>query len=636
MERAWHNRGGRAVARLLGGLSALCLVQCSPTFVKWYPPCHGASDPRPGPGETVLDPDPESGFVVLTSRFVPFVKPRTFREVRSPAELQELWADWELRGPVPDADFAKYRVLLFTDLDLCFGGLGGSELVQVFVREDGQIRFELAPDPIVRQCLDSEYVDPTALYVVEVARDRMAATRAALWGGERAFCDGAGASSDAGRSELRRAVPGASECTQDKPPEHLHAGIDSVLRPPALGGVSLEYLSDRSPVFVVHHLDGTFDVVAGDAPSVYDFIRDPHFRVIGLREAVRWSCEEGRFRSTTGSYDEFGVPVLALTPRPLDLYRWTQSADGSLVVPSGARHSGYGPRRVTPRRAFVWARDDELVPFWDGEKPKRLRDVSQAPVGTYVHVIATLDMVPGRSRLCDYVTSSPELKCVLPTLPTPGVTTWWPPVPDPSFSRVFIPGPFAGRFTPDGLSDLTAAPIFELVTGDDDIRPRAWPSIQLKPALSAVGAIERGVVAAGGVEATLGGRVSPWAHRPAEFLLGDLAVDARVRLIAGPGPPELFAGLSVFFARYDLVRRWEYPSWPTLVVPEAGVGHAGDRTFPYVSGSVPVEYRFESPRLRRHPLDAHDVLGVRFSPFVIVPAPISQWMAGMSVGLSLW
>jgi hypothetical protein len=604
-------------------------------------PAAGCRADAPSAGEVALDPDPDGGFVVLAFRPVPFVKPRTFAVFDSAEALRARWRDWEVPGPVPEADFGKYEVLLLAEDEQCSGGLGGAELDQLLLGSEGRVSFQFAP-AFDFACEATEGLRRTSLYVVAVARNRLRAATP-RFGGTRVSCRNASGRRTPVPTAGPEPAPAASPCTEALPPASPRAGTDSVLQPPARGGVALQYLADGTPVFVVRHPDGSIDVLASDLPSRYEVLADRRLAIAGLAQSLGWNASSARFQGPSGTYDEYGVPVLALAWRSIDLYAWSPGEGGSMVVPRGARHPGHGPRRVAPTRAFacVDARGvaRPQVPWANlfvADRVVSLSEARQRPIGTRTTVDADLDLAPGRARLCDSWPTHGWTQCAGATWAALGVA--WQPAPPRGFrDSAWIHGPLAGRVAENGLAEVVlfgSGPYY-----DDVLRPVEWPSIRVKTSVAAIAAAAHDRGGATGVEAAIGARATPWPRAStAERVLGDLALDVRVRWIAPPGAggSEIFGGLAVFFEQYGPLRSWEYPALATVAVPEVGVGHAGSRTFPYATWTVPIGYRFVSPRLRRHPIDAADVLGVRVAPFVTLPSPASAWIAGATLGVTIW
>src|SRR5580692_1889519 len=90
--------------------------------------CGTPQTPRAAGAEEVLLPDPARGYVFLAFRAAPHVKAGTLRTADDADTLRQLWRDFAIPGPVPEADFAAYEVVFFAAYDHCHGGDGWHRL----------------------------------------------------------------------------------------------------------------------------------------------------------------------------------------------------------------------------------------------------------------------------------------------------------------------------------------------------------------------------------------------------------------------------------------------------------------------------------------------------------------------------
>jgi hypothetical protein len=585
--------------------------------------------------DVVLVADPSAGFILLAVRPVSYVKPGRLFAADDAETLRHLWRDLEIPGPVPEADFASQTVVLFADYDTCHGGNGGAELQRLTLSADGRVEPAFAY-PATYACEQSwvRFV-PTVLYAVAVRRDRLPRDRRLVLAPARV--------------RWLKEVPATEEvkatCTvQARPPsvpgvDSAAPGADSVLAVPPPGVTSQQELADGTPVFVVRHRDGALDVFASDAPNWLDVMQHPSYPVRGLRDAVRWGCRTRRFSSGVGVYDEYGVPVSALQWRSLDRYRTVAAGDGSVLVPFAGRERGYGPRRLSsPPDAVVVG--PVLHPY-AGFPELTVADALTQPPGSLVVVKGDLVLEPRSAAfLCDGLRGVDEWpECAGARAVAEGVG--WS-----RESRWLIRGPFAARVTGRGtgraLTDVTLLNVPYFVPAWESIdRTHDWRTLKVEGTLSTIG-VAGSSGAAIGAEASLSARTTPW---PLGSLLRvlvseDVGLALRARWLASTGSARFESrfGVAAVFEDSSVYRDWSYPSVLGLVWPEAGVGIREGAVFPYVSWSLPVEYRLESPDLRRHPFAARDVLGVRVAPMAMVSFPPSaaEVLVGLSLGLSLW
>jgi hypothetical protein len=266
-----------------------------------------------------------------------WVKVDTSRVAESQSELRRLWRELEIDAPEPKVDFARYLVIVFSERDGCEGGRGGAELEGLFVHDDGS--YEPAYAPVVGDyCYEHSNPSSGVVYAVAVRRDRLPTVQRLRLATPRV----------PRLVPLRAAgAPKPLRCAPSLPPEP-GPGDDSPLTIPERGQVSLQYLRDERPVFVVRHHDDTVDVLAGDVRSQRRY-PGTSLAIEGLRDVVHWRAAEGRFWSSDGSYDEYGVPANpGAVWRSLDRYQATRIDDRTLSVARHARQSGYAPRPVLP------------------------------------------------------------------------------------------------------------------------------------------------------------------------------------------------------------------------------------------------------------------------------------------------
>jgi hypothetical protein len=583
--------------------------------------------------DVVLVADPSAGFILLAVRAVSYVKVERLFAADDAATLRRMWRDFEIPGPLPEADFATYTVVLFADYDTCHGGNGGAELQRLTVSADGRVEPQFAY-PANYTCEEGwGRFKPTVLYAVAVRRDRLPRDRSLVLAPAR----------------VRRLknVPATEEikatCTVQAPSapgvDSVAPGADSVLTAPPPGVTSREELSDGTPVFVVRHQDGALDVFAADAPNWFDVIQLPSYPLRGLHDVVHWDCLTRRFGSIHGLYDEYGVPVSMLQWRSLDRYRTMAAGDASVLVSAAGREPGYGPRRLSSPPDTVWG--PELDPY-AGVPELTVAEALARPPGSRVVVKGELVLEPHSAALiCDDVrhfgTDWPE--CAGARAVAAGVG--WS-----AASRWGIRGPFAARLTgPESggaLTDVTLLNLNYYVPEYESLdRTLDWRPFKVEGTLSTMGVTGSGGGAIG-AEASVSARTTPW---PITNLLrfvvsDDVGVALRARWLASTRSARFESrfGIAAVFEDSSLYRDWSYPSVLGLLSPEAGVGIRDGEVFPYLSWSLPVEYRFESPFFRRHPFAARDVLGVRVAPTAMLSflPSATEVLVGLSLGLSFW
>jgi hypothetical protein len=206
-------------------------------------------------------------------------------------------------------------------------------------------------------------------------------------------------------------------------------------------------------------------------------------------------------------------------------------------------------------------------------------------------------------------------------------------------------GPFAVRVREDGLSDVVSEGRYyapELLEGG--ARWLDWRSPKLEATLSSFGAVGSGHAAIG-VDGSVSARTSPWAAGSVLRIVAgaDAGVAVRGRWFVSPqaGQPkggDYRFGVAPVLENSDVWRDWSYASPLGVVLPEVGLGLTAAGAFPYLGWSLPVEYHFESPRLRRHPFGVRDALGARVAPTVLLSfrRGSNDALYGVAAGVTFW
>jgi hypothetical protein len=160
-----------------------------------------------------------------------------------------------------------------------------------------------------------------------------------------------------------------------RPLDGAQGGLGLVDVPP-VGQVSAANLADGHPVFVVHQIDGTVEVI--DAFSTHD----PY----GLSKLVAWCPSSRTFDDVFhGSrWDESGTYMLGPAPSGLATYQSTIQPDGRVLVgsqvPSAPRPSP--GNRVNTVGAFCRTSDELTYPSIPGNVSDSPADVvASAPEG---------------------------------------------------------------------------------------------------------------------------------------------------------------------------------------------------------------------------------------------------------------
>jgi hypothetical protein len=578
--------------------------------------------------ENELLPDPATGFVVLAVRSVSYVKIGRLWVANDKATFGRLWTDLEIPGPVADADFGSYVVVLFADYDTCHGGNGWSELRRVFVRADGFLRPQFAriDDPVCEQ--DTTRATPTVAYAIALRRESI--PRGRLFG-----------LAPAQVVRLRKGADSEPAGPDDASPEPELSSPwdrDSILQPPSGALTKLAYLGDGTAVFIVRHVDSTLDVFAADAPSWFDVMKLANYPLSGLRTLLEWDAAARTFRSSVGTYDEYGVPVLALQWATLDRYRFTLDAHGSLVVPVDGRVSGYGPRKIAARPLVA---PGPAVRPYGRLSPLDLSRALAQPAGSRVVLTADLELGAGIPRLCDRVAPDCSGASVRALGLTWGAADHWG-----------IAGPFVARVSEGGVSDLTAQGPYYVPRTEPKLRPREFRDLKIEGAVLALSEFAGDTVSLG-AQASIAARLTPWkSYSLLPGLIGeDMGLSIRARWLSSvtSGTRDLRIGIAPILEDSNLYRDWSYPSPMGLFAPEVGFGRRSgglpdlsgqqaDETMPYVGWSLPITRRFVSPLVRRHPFDANDVLGIRIAAeahFLFPRAGIEKAYA-LSAGLTVW
>lgn len=561
--------------------------------------------------EIILEEDPRTGFFLEAMRVALFVKPGTFLTADDTETLEHIWSGYELPGRAPHVDFSTYRVALLFDFDECHGGNGFAELRRLFIGADGRVRPEFARDREIACAEARQTLVPTVAYVVALRRDRSPRVADLRLGPARVVT----------RRPPRKDAIGECAPPAGPPPR----GTDATLRAPAPGSVSVQYLSDGSPVFVVRHEDGSLDVFASDAPSAYDMNRSQSIPVRGLREQLRWYCAERRFHASAATYDEYGVPTMG-DVTSLGRYRSTMVGDDHVRVEPERRIPGYGPRRARPSTLLI---SGERMVAYDRFSSTDLLAALSRPLGARVVVDADL-VVGGHSlpRLCER-TNPP---CRGASAPARGLS--WGLTTEHAF-----PGPFAARVSDNGFSDITS------IQPTDDpewlhYRTR-FDTPHLEGFGSALGAVgSQG--AAAGAEAGLDAQIS-WsrAHNMGVVLVGaGTGVGFRARWLTrtDSGISELRLGIAPLLEHSNWDRVLVYPSPLGVALPEFGVATSQGRAFPYLAWSLPVVWHLESRLLRQHPFAVRDVMGFRVAPAALLSFRdgSADWLYALSVGATVW
>jgi hypothetical protein len=197
----------------------------------------------------------------------------------------------------------------------------------------------------------------------------------------------------------------------------------------------------------------------------------------------------------------------------------------------------------------------------------------------------------------------------------------------------------AARVSENGFTDVTSGPWSYIP--EALIRSGAWESVKFEGALSALGALRSGAPVLG-TEASLTAHATLWSadHLPRWLLGADTGFAVRGRWLAGSTPKnsEFQLGLAPILENSDAYRDQTYPSVLGLLLPEVGVGRSSGQTFSYLAWTLPVVFHLESPRERRHPFDARDVLGLRVAPTALVSfrAGSTDWLYGLFAGVTVW
>ncbi len=607
---ARRNESVRRALTVAIAVQALCLASCKAGALPALPALTGT--------EAVLLPDPNTGYILLSVWDAPYVKPGRLFRADDAESLWRLWRNFEIAGQPPSADFAKYIVVLFADLSMDEGGNGWGELRRLLLGADGAIHPEFAVPTLFAS---DEISHPPVLYVLAVRRDRLPVAAPLELGAAHVV-----ALPDA-------KAPAEATCV-GPPPPYPRPGEDSTLSVPEPGITALAYLSDGTPVFVARHADATLDVFAADTRG-YDVLGPPNLPLRGLRDEVVWDCAQRRFLSALGSYDEYGVPIAGARWESLERYAAIDGGPGVAIVRAHARPGpGYPPRPVaSPPEVWGGAR---LAPYAAGAALD-LDAAMALPAGSRVRLKANLLLeTDGPPRFCDRLRDVPgsgHPRCAGTSVDAVGVT-WSGAYPSE------INGPFSARVTARGLSDVAAADL----PGSEGGNPKRWDDgdgIEIGGFVSSLGAVGSGVAfvgAEGGLDARLRRRRSYTLLRA---LVGDeigVSVRARSLIPTSPGDTQLRVGVLPLLSDGDFVRQWFTPSALGLLVPEVGLGFTRGERFPFVAWSLPIDYHFESPRYRRHPYDARDVLGLRLSPQLLVSfrRDGADVLYGLSAGVSAW
>jgi hypothetical protein len=577
-------------------------------------------------------PIPEANFISFGARTTPYVKVGRLWTFQDAATLDRAWRDFEIPGPPPEADFEHYVVSFFAEYDRCYGGNGGREIDRLSLDSDGHLEPEFVRIPNLT--CEEAYVrfKPTVLHAFALRRDFLPAHHGLSLGPARIVLQKLAPASEAEKKACLAPLPPASR-----------PGEDSVLSLPEPGETTLQYLSDDRPVFVVRHADGAVDVFATDTPSIFDLMSSRSYPLHGFRNELQWNCSTRHFHSVT-EYDEYGRPVGVSGWPSLDRYRTVPVPDGSLRVLEGARISGYDSPRLASHAVTT-----SYAPILDSYASLPRVDLATTrtlPLGSRVRVNADLVIGIGAAqKLCrTSLASRSEPTCV----PAFGLT--WTPTrvtdADMNARRASwrMDGPFDVRIVEGGLSEVTkswggAGPEWE------DRRYHQYENPpEFAGTLAGFASYASKESAAGG-EASVSGRVDLWPRDPrfgwTAALVGQqggIALRSRWLLSLSSRSVEYRLGVAPIFESPSVYYEWVFPSLLGLALPEVGVGRDSTEIFPYLAWLLPVVYHFESRRLRRHPYDAADTVGIHLAPTVMTSFRHggTDVMYGGSLGAHIW
>lgn len=609
--------------------------------------CTGAQTVQPGmgamaragqlteaEGPRVLPHDLREGFVLWEVRDASLVKSGANFVASSQVELERYWRRFELRPPVPNLDFTKQIVLSFVELSLCSGGQGGREIERLRLWRDGWWQPELAA-PIGSVACPEAAAEP-GLGVIYV----MAVPRRTLFDGQpprRMMEPRTAPPPIATRTATCRVVTGPS-------PRHLDSeGLEeqSLLSVPEPGGVLLQYLRDGSPVFVVGHREGEIEVFAGDLRPFELPIASDDTVLRGLARPLFWDCSTRRF---SGQFDEYGKPVLTTPRRPMDQYAFTFTRDGRVLVNNTSRHSSSASGRVAPRGPFVVPVEGmEAFSDWPTLSLSQARSLAPGNLAKFEALLVVGGGQP--PRFCSG--RNPTVHSCRSGAPRAlGVRA------SRRTSAVGIPGRFVGRLHQAGFDQVVVLEVQgSLGTQAPASRPYGHQFPEISGGFSGLFGFSGGErnwgrrwILGGELKAEL--RTSlwdphQWPNRPhrERYLIGyDLGLGIRGRFWGEPanGQASWWLGLDPLLESPSYRRRWIAPSVLGLLLPEVGLGRNGLQTFPYIGWTFPVEWRWISPRQRKHPYNLRDVLGIQGSLLWLVPLtqPLSERVLGVTLGLS--
>jgi hypothetical protein len=263
-------------------------------------------------------------------------------------ELVALWRDAEIVAPLPQVDFARYRV---------FG----------FVDSDGPCPPEIATAVVDRRVLrlrgfDTRYACESLLVGIaevvaipsRIVPRSMVVVPVRQWG-------------EPGRAYAfdvpSRTTPSPPVALPSAPAAATPPGASGVVPMPAAGHIALETLPDGIEVWVVHRSDDSVSVLAS---TISDERR--------LRHALQWSTEDGR----PGSFDSHGHHVNGDAPLPG--YAFRRLSDVELEVFSRRSPDEGGPIEARDRAPVL---DGPSLPYASLVAKTSWNDIPDGHVGRF-------------------------------------------------------------------------------------------------------------------------------------------------------------------------------------------------------------------------------------------------------------
>jgi hypothetical protein len=599
-----------------GGAIGLALLTIGCSSVRAAEPTVGAA----GANVRVLHHDTAEGFVLWEARPTRRVESGVYFVANNPREFERHWRQYELPLPVPEVSFDRNMVLAFTERDLCYRGLGGSELSALHIWNDGHWQPEFARPRHDVACPDADTMPRTFLYVLVVPRRLMLDDRPPKRMIQRSVAE----ASEAARSSCSPDPGPYGPKTRTKHP-FTHLDI------PQEAGIYLRALSDGTPVFVARRENGEVHVFASD-------VRLPERSLAGKwtwrgrRAAVTWVCGTRRFNvPSLGTFDEFGRPVVTLQHGHIDEYAVSMREDGSVVVRSDSRHPSKRPGPVTPGSVGT----GRLAPFENWPLLDLHQAKSLAP-GERGKVRAFFFLADHRAQLCDE--QPPE--CMV----CPSGDAFLEDV-SVSGEGLVVDATLAVRRTEHGFDEVVwIGPWLESLERQ---RPPARVLSSRVGASGLVGYVVGESHAVGGDGWFVLGAVRDWprpgpgeSRTPAvlNWMVGDgIGVGLHGRLLAeSESTTTAWIGFEPSFEVGSYLRRTVTPSVLGAVVPQLGVALESDGSAPYLGWTVPIEWRLVPAWQRRHPYSARDVMALRGGPFALLPLTDGGPAAvlGLSLGLA--